>query len=141
MPFNSLTEEGLDLLGQKVGTNVSIPVEGFVNGTRFIKMKILIKLDEPLKDRVFLEHPTLGTLKALCHYEKVSRICLFCGHLGHELWGCAKHKRVAKILQHPSNMGKYNAAEVLAPKFGKWMLDYAFIPKTDPDQDSQRRAP
>lgn len=83
LPLNSLTEEGLDILGSQIGTPVSPSVDGFVNGLRFVKIKILVQLDKPLKDMVVFEHPTLGPLKAHCHYEKVSRICLFCGRLGH----------------------------------------------------------
>lgn len=39
LPVNSLTEEGLDILANELGTRVSPPVDGFVNGTRFTKLK------------------------------------------------------------------------------------------------------
>lgn len=129
LPLNSLTEEGLDIIGSQIGTPVSPPVDGFVNGLRFVKIKILVQLDKPLKDMVVFEHPTLGPLKVHYHYEKVYRICLFCGRLGHELVGCNDRKRLTEILLSPAYAGQYNMSQALAPKHGKWMLDPAFIPK------------
>lgn len=126
-PVHCLTDEGWDLLGQKLGTTVSSPIEGYANGRHFTKLKILIDLNKPLKDRVSFDHPTLGTVTTYCHYEKVSRICLFCGCLGHELTGCLDHRRVSDLLQHPANVGKYNNSEILKPKFGKWMTNSGFV--------------
>lgn len=136
VPFNSLTEEGIQILTQKLGTPISPSVEGLVNGRRFIKQKISFKLDEALKDTLPTDHPTLGLFKVYCHYEKVARICTFCGRLGHEIGACNDRIRLTMLLQRPDQAGKYDAAQLLKPKYGSWMTNSGCIPKQGTDSNS-----
>lgn len=143
IPLNSLTDEGIDILAQKIGTPVSPPVEGFIGGRRFTKVRVMVHLNKPLLDTVPLDHPTLGEIPIHCHYEKVSRICNFCGKLGHEFAGCIDHQRLAEALRHPSRAGKYDAEQLLKPKKGKWMTEPGQIPRvaTGPKKTGQKRPP
>lgn len=122
IPVNSLKEEGLVLMEKVVGTLVSAPVHSFFNGRQVMKFKILVSLDEPLKDNVTLTHPTLGEIKIFCVYERVAQICLYCGCLGHELVTCLDHSRVSAIVHNPANAYRYNAREILSPKKGTGYL-------------------
>lgn len=76
-----------------------------------------------------MDHPVVGRVKVHCYYEKVARICTFCGKIGHELTGCSDHARVSMLLQSPSQQGKYDAKQVLSPKFGVWMTNAGAIPR------------
>lgn len=128
LPFNSLKDEGLEIMAKEIGTPVSPPVNGFYNGRRFVKFKIIIPLGVSLKDRVKLAHPTLGEITAHCVYEKAARICTYCGCIGHELVTCPDHARVTVIVHDPANSGKYNPAELLSPKKGAWITNLNLVP-------------
>lgn len=88
MPWNSFIEEGLELLGNQLWGVVSTPVHGFMGSKRFVKLKVHMPLSQQLKDWVKVDHPTLGEVLVHYSYEKVTRVCTFCGFLGHELQGC-----------------------------------------------------
>lgn len=136
LPVNALTGEGGNILGRLLGEPLTPPTQGFVNGRRFIKQKVRVKIGEPMQDVLPLDHPSLGTLKVHCHYEKVSRICTFCGLLGHEIDTCKDRARLAMLLQKPSQVGKYDAQQVLSPKRGVWMTKFSAIPKPESQEGS-----
>lgn len=69
LPVNSLNEEGLAILASTVGKPASPTVDavhGFLNGRRFVKIKVTVNLNEPLKDWVSLGHPMLGDISTVC---------------------------------------------------------------------------
>lgn len=78
-------------MGQGLGKPLSLAVEGFVNGKRFVKQKVLVPISEPLSDHLRMKNKKLGQLKVLCSYENVSRICRFCGKIRHVMSGCSEY--------------------------------------------------
>lgn len=44
IPVNALNQEGLLIIGKEVGTVLSQPLDGYVGGKKFIKIKILVDL-------------------------------------------------------------------------------------------------
>lgn len=126
---NAFNEEGLLLLGKEVGVPASLPVEGYVGGKRFIKMKIRVDLTEPLKDKFKVNHPVLGELVLHCVYEKVNRICVFCSNLGHEMVQCPDHSKLTILMQTPEGLAQAKAQNILAPTRGPWMCNPTLIPK------------
>lgn len=51
---------------KEVGVPVSAPIDGYVGGHRFSKVKVLVDLIKPLKDMVSLTYLVLGPLEILC---------------------------------------------------------------------------
>lgn len=92
-----LNEEGLHRVAKFVGKTLSDPVVGFINGKHLFKVKVQIPLEKPLNDRVKVEHPTMGDILAYVVYEKIGRLCRFCGHLEHEIDSCPDSARLARI--------------------------------------------
>lgn len=131
VPLGAFTEEGLLLIGEQLGTPVSPAIEGFVNGKRFIKIKVMVQIDKPLKDRVKLGHPFLGELTMLCCVEKITRVCRFCGLLGHEMPQCPDHQRLTVLAQDPQTRARFPDPNFLAPKFGPWLTNPLLIPKAE----------
>jgi hypothetical protein len=129
IPVNAFTEDGLELIGREVGTPVSLPVHGFIYGRRFVKLKVMIPIGEAVKDRVKVDHPTLGELTLYCSYKKVSHICIFCGKLGHEIGGCKDRTRLSILLQMPGQEC-YRDSNILAPKKGMWITNPTLAPST-----------
>lgn len=129
IPLNAFAEEGLLILGSEVGIPVSRPVEGFVEGKRFHKIKVSIDLLKPLKDKVKVTHPFLGEVLSHCVFEKVNRICLFCGYLGHELSSCPDHIRLSTLMQNPENEARFAGHQLLSPTRGPWITNATLIPR------------
>ena len=50
-----------------------------------------------IKDKIRMTHSVLGEIMVYLVYEKLGRVCLFCGEMGHELNGCAARTRLARI--------------------------------------------
>lgn len=140
LPVYSLSEEGYDILGRQVGTPVSTPIEGFVNGRRFVKMKVIIELAKPLKDKVSLTHPNLGELKVLCVYEKITRVCRFCGALGHEMVNCPDFQRLSVLAQMPATRARIMQHNLLSPKLGAWIANPLLIPRAQSKQGRQNNS-
>lgn len=128
IPVNSFTDEGLLIIARELGKPLTALVKGFVGGRSFYKVKVMVQISEPLKDHVIVTHPTMGQVKALCSWEKVARVCSFCGQLGHEILGCHDHLRLSMLMQSPAHAATYDVPTLLAPKFGPWLTKPNQIP-------------
>lgn len=128
LPVNCVKEEGFQIIANKVGRMISPPVEGYVGGRRFVKMKVLIDLNQPMKDRVRVKFPALGEFIAYCVYEKINRICSFCGSLGHDFATCHDHERLTEIMHRSPEADEATKANLLAPKRGSWMTNASLVP-------------
>lgn len=126
-PLN-LTNEGLELLAKEVGKPVTWPMEGQVGGRRCLKVKVIVDLGEPLKDRVRITHPSVGEITVHCVYEKITRVCTFCARLGHEIQTCSEYLRLSRIAQHRAHEAQIPMAQLLSPKTGLWLLNSAQVP-------------
>lgn len=139
IPINAVTEEGLDIIGAKIGVPVSLPVEGFSGGRRFIKMKVKVAIGEPIKDKVKIRHPLIGDFEVFCYYEKASHICRFCGLLGHDMGNCADHIRLLSLASAHSD--RLNRKELMRPRKGAWVMDPSVIPKADMGSGTSHKRP
>lgn len=131
VPPYAFTEEGLVSVGREIGKPLSRPFEGYVGGKRFFKIKVEVDLLKPLKDKVKVTHPELGEVLMHCVYEKVMRICTFCGHLGHEISTCSDYERLTVLMQSPAAQAKAAGHSILSPTKGLWMTNATLVPKPD----------
>lgn len=129
VPINAVNEEGLDMIGEEVGTPVSLPIEGFSGGRKFIKMKIKVDIREPLKDKAKFTHQTIGDFQVHFFYERVSHICRFCGKLGHNMAMCPDHGRLMELASSPAYKDRVCRKDIMEPRKGAWMMDSSVIPK------------
>lgn len=129
VPVHAFTTDGLGLIAGKIGTPLSLPSEGFVMGKRFVKLKIRVRVNQPLKDCLKIPHPTMGDLLIYCVYEKLSRACTFCGLIGHEMSSCQDHTRLSQIMVGRTLGPEISAGQLLAQKFGSWRIDPALLPQ------------
>lgn len=141
VPVQAFSDEGFKIMVSDIGSPVSAPMEGFVMGKRFVKIRVKIDTREALTDYIKVTHPTLGELCFPCCYEKISRACCFCGALGHEISGCKAHNRLSQLAHVVDQEGLISSAQLLAPKFGAWRVDSALLPRADAAQNSKHTQP
>lgn len=131
IPLESLTDEGIEVLTNPIGTPLSDPVPGYINGRQFFKVKLLVPINKPLPDHVTAVHPTLGETKVYTVYERIGRVCLFCGLIGHEIDSCPDRVRLARIKNTEEGRNRLDLLNILKPKFGPWLTSALKIPKQD----------
>lgn len=131
LPIDSLTEEGLLMVTKKVGTAISDPLHAHFNGKQYTRIKMLLQLEKPLRDYVTVRHPALGDVKVHLVYERVDRICLFCGAIGHEMGSCSDRLKLAKIRLKHLNSSRPDLDGILKPTRGKWINNQAMLPQGD----------
>lgn len=141
----TLTVEGTKIITDLVGQPVSDPVWSSFNGRQFFKVKLSVSIVDPLKDRVCFTHPIQGEVEAYLVYEKLGRICNFCGLLGHEMNSCADRIRPYTfgpwilLWAVEANRGRPELANILNPTFGPWRTSLALIP-TEPSTINSDRS-
>lgn len=133
---DSLTDEGILMLTSQVGTQVTEPVRGFINGRRFFKIKLAVLLDGPFKDFISVTHPTRGDIIVYLVYEKLGRLCDFCGMIGHDLNTCTERTQLVRIKNNPINQNRPDLKNILKPNFGPWRLCPELLPAFGPSPKS-----
>ncbi|KAK1568423.1 hypothetical protein Q3G72_024255 [Acer saccharum] len=90
LPMLCLTEEIAIFLGNMIGEVRKVDLEAGKSGTcRFIRARVVIKVDEPLRRSLRVD--LLGNGKVttmLVRYERVPDFCYKCNRLGHTLGEC-----------------------------------------------------
>lgn len=124
----TLTEEGVRILTDPIGMAMSEPVIGYVNGKQFFRIKILTPLQTPIKDRIRVTNPILGDIEVYLVYERVGRICCFCGSLGHDLASCADRAKLVKIKSKMAGQNRPELEGILKPTRGLWITDQTLLP-------------
>lgn len=130
IPPAAVSQMGLSMLAQRIGTPLSDATEIFARGQKFYKIKMLINVDRPLQDHLDVLNPTIGNFTTYITYEKMPRICLFCGRIGHDQLGCVDKVRFERLKQDP----RYKARLEKQPqnknktRIGPWINNQALIP-------------
>ena len=136
IPTEAVKKEGVRLMAEQIGQPISEVTETCVSGNRVYKVRMLLPLDKPLKDSLEVNHPTMGVFKTLIVYERVNRICLFCGNLGHENTTCADRNRMQRLKMDPRYMGKPGMEKATDNKVGTWINNQNQVPIQGDKRDS-----
>lgn len=134
MPPEMLSAEGTLFLARKIGSPVSEVRQGYSAGKLFMKVKVSMQVENPLKDRIPLKHPALGTIPIYLVYERAPRLCSYCGMIGHEIGGCSKRGRVLQLCADPCFAYRPELPIMRDHRMGAWMSCPALVPRhmTDP---------
>lgn len=132
VPPEMLSAAGIYYLSNDIGIPVSEVRQGYNAGKLFMKTKINFKSEKALKDRMFVEHPTLGPLTIYLVYERVARLCSYCAKVGHEISGCPKRGRVLQLCADPTYANRPEMAFVRNHRIGPWINCPALVPRPLP---------
>jgi hypothetical protein len=87
-----------------------------------------IRVGAPVIDRVKLRDSSQEIGITYLHYEKIGRICLFCGVMFHTIGNCYLRQQ---IVTEKIQCGKFTEAqEIPFQRFGSWIIDVTEIPKS-----------
>lgn len=92
------------------------------------RIKILFNIDKALQDHVPVDHPTLGTFPILLVYERLNRICLFCGIAGHDHAECPDKIRMIRLKADPRFKDRSDVQALTELKIQPWINNSAILP-------------
>lgn len=137
IPLDAITNEGIIMLAEtKLGTMLSEPIDTFLGGQKFYRIKMLLPVDQALKDRLEVTHPNKGPINIFLFYERITKACLFCGKPGHEIAYCVDQVRMQRLSLDPRFKNRPGIKELAQPKVGKWITNPALIPLPDSQHHS-----
>uniref|UniRef100_A0ACD5ZYI7 Uncharacterized protein n=1 Tax=Avena sativa TaxID=4498 RepID=A0ACD5ZYI7_AVESA len=83
-----------------------------------------IKVHNPVKDRFILTYADNSTCLAYLHYERIKRICHFCGTMFHTVQNCSWRNNLITDISKSNQTGP----EIPTYRFGQWIMDETCIP-------------
>lgn len=134
IPFQAISHEGVLLVAKRIGIPRSGVSEIFQGGNTFHKIKLQIPIDQPLKDVVPMNHPTLGIYRVYPSYERLNRICLYCSKVGHDIQNCPDQVRMERLRRDPRFCDKPEMQNITKPKVGQWIMNPDLIPDDNSPQ-------
>lgn len=129
-----LSAKGTLFLAQKVGSPVSEVMQGYIAGRLFMRVKVLFRVDDSLKDRISLDHPTLGPITVHLVHERVPRLCVYCGLIGDEIGGCLKWGKVLQLCADPMYYDRPELPIMCDHRMGAWLTCAALTPSASLQQ-------
>lgn len=136
IPRQAITHEGILMLSQKIGEAMAEVEEVFSGDNFFYRLKLLIPIDKPLKDKLQITHPTLGSVNIYLVYEKLNNLCLFCVHMGHLESECPDKLRMARLCMDQRFRDRLDKDTATKPKIGPWINNSAVVPIREQDTES-----
>lgn len=70
-----------------------------------------------LKDRLFVDHPTFGTITVYPIYEKLGHVCTCCGGIGYKISGC----RILQLANDPLYSNRPEIIVLKEKQKGAWI--------------------
>ncbi|XP_044456879.1 uncharacterized protein [Triticum aestivum] len=86
-----------------------------------------LQINDAIKDRIMVTFPNESSALAYLFYEKIGRICSFCGIMFHNVQGCPLRNQII-LERHKRGV---SAGDIPSQRFGEWITDAELIPQLD----------
>jgi hypothetical protein len=83
-----------------------------------------MKVNAPVKDKIKVIYPDNSSGIAFLHYEKIKRICMFCGIMFHTVQQCPIRTSMLK----ERSRRRLSVHDFPAQRLGQWIIDESLIP-------------
>jgi Domain of unknown function (DUF4283)/Zinc knuckle len=131
IPPETFSPQGIYLMMESTGTVLTEVSDFLLNEKKVYRAKVLLPLNQPLKDCIVTSHSDLGLITSYIVYERLHRACFFCGLIGHEMGNCATRLRLARLKIEDRYKGRPEMDKILEPKLGSWLTSTARLPRTN----------
>ncbi|XP_050278122.1 uncharacterized protein LOC126719632 [Quercus robur] len=135
LPIEYMSKENDEEIGAMVGKVLEVDFTG--NGgvcmSKFIRVKIELKIEDPLWSGFFLDRSTNVDLWIQFKYERVADFCYKCGRLGHLKARCPRTESTARNSdgKEPYGFGPWMKAENVGKRTTRWVEFLADIDKSE----------
>lgn len=93
---------------------------------KFVVARAKIDITKKIVDRVNLDLQQPKPITVYIHYERITRICTFCGYMFHNVNDCPRRNQL--ILQQPTSSDEHQ--EIPYAIYGSWMTNDKHIPES-----------
>ncbi|XP_050263948.1 uncharacterized protein LOC126708186 [Quercus robur] len=124
LPIEYMSKENAEEIGALVGEvlEVDFTGSGGVCMSKFLRVKVEIKVEDPLLSGFFLDRNTQPNLWIRFKYERIAEFCFKCGRLGHLkarcIWADAEVQPNSK---EPFGLGPWMKAEAASYRASRWV--------------------
>ncbi|XP_030970768.1 uncharacterized protein LOC115991172 [Quercus lobata] len=137
-----MSKENAEEIGALVGEvlEVDFTGSGGVCMSKFLRVKVVLKVEDPLLSGFFLDRNTQPNLWIRFKYERIVEFCFKCGRLGHLkarcLWADAEVKSNSK---DPFGFGPWLKAEAASNRASRWVEFIADSNQASEEDDVRRK--
>uniref|UniRef100_A0A7N2R5R6 CCHC-type domain-containing protein n=1 Tax=Quercus lobata TaxID=97700 RepID=A0A7N2R5R6_QUELO len=124
LPIEYMSKENAEEIGALVGEvlEVDFTGSGGVCMSKFLRVKVELKVEDPLLSGFFLDRNTQPNLWIRFKYERIAEFCFKCGRLGHLkarcIWADAEVQSNSK---EPFGFGPWLKAEAASNRASRWV--------------------
>nr|DAD30086.1 TPA_asm: hypothetical protein HUJ06_031554 [Nelumbo nucifera] len=83
-----------------IGNPKSPPLEEAEKWCKYARMRVTINVDNPLPNKVSVTLLNNVDIEVTVRYEQLSRLCFFCGRLGHDEQGCSILSELGQAIEN-----------------------------------------
>ena len=142
LPIEYMSKENAVEIGSLVGEVVDVDFtgDGEVCMCKFLRVKVEVKVDDPLRSGFYLDRSPHPDLWIQFKYERVAEFCYKCGRLGHLK---ARYLKVSHIdaqipSKEPYGFGHWMKAESSGRKTSRW-VEFMAEESSAKQQNSKKR--
>ncbi|KAK7832799.1 uncharacterized protein CFP56_026224 [Quercus suber] len=138
LPIEYMSKENAKELGALVGEVIEVDFTGNrgICMSKFIRVRVELKVDNPLWSGFFLDRQPQSDLWIHFKYERIADICYKCGRLGHLKARCSWVDHSGKQLnpKEPFGFGPWMKAENMSRRSTRWV---EFLHEADQSRDEE----
>lgn len=135
LPIEYMFKENVEEIGALVGKVLVVDFtrNGGVCMSKFLRVKIELKVEDPLWSGFFLDRSPNVNLWKQFKYERVADFCYKCGRLGHLKAKCPRIKSIATNSneKEPYGFGPWMKAETVGKRTTRWVEFLVVIANSD----------
>lgn len=138
LPIEYMSKENAVEIGALVGEvlEVDFTSNGGICMSKFLRVKVELKVEDPLWSGFFLDRKPQSDLWIQFKYERIADICFKCGRFGHLKARCswADHFVKQLNLKEPFGFGHWMKAETMNKRTTRWV---EFLAESDQSKDEE----